>query len=282
MQMLVEFTRIYHPESIRRLGIANLLVDNEFGRYPLQAGRNYAAANNIFWYHEGLLNPVVDSRNIDYEVNRLKAAKPDWTIIQTEAPLAAAAMSAIRKAGVVGKFIGMPTTGGPDFLDVIGGNAAENYYVGVTLPYPTDESNGMTVLKKWWRAHKTKINTSRLPEYTPPTQPDMRYIQGWATAMVLLEGTRRALVANPTKGQGVNGDDIKSALETLNNYDAEQLLPPLTFSAENHKGAQMRFYKVEGGNWRVVEGNLSLAEMEKRGYAITPTPIPPTPTPRRR
>ncbi|MEI7554104.1 ABC transporter substrate-binding protein [Candidatus Chlorohelix sp.] len=282
MQMTVEFTRIYHPESIRRLGIANLLVDNEFGRYPLQAGRNYAAANNIFWYHEGLLNPVIDLRNIDYEVTRLKSAKPDWTIIQAEVPLAATAISAIRRVGVVGKFIGMPTAGGPDFLAAISSNAAENYYVGVTLPYPTDESNGMTVLKKWWREHQTNVSNSRLPEYTPSTQPDMRYIQGWATAMVLLEGTRRALVANPAKGQGINGDDIKAGLETLNNYDAEQLLPPLTFTAGNHKGSQMRFYKVEGGKWRVVERNISLAEMAKRGYAITPTPVPVTLTPRPR
>jgi branched-chain amino acid transport system substrate-binding protein len=278
IRMLVQFERINHPEPSRRLGVAELLVDNDFGRYSLQAGRNYAANNNIFWYHEGLLNPSIEVKNIAYEVNRLKGARPDWTLIQADPILAALTLRSIKKAAVDGRFVGMPTAGGPDFL-ALAGAAAEGYFVGVTLPYPTDESLGMAALLKWWTQHDRPKATQL--ETEPPKIPGDLYIQGWATAAVLLEGVRRATVSAISRGANpahLSGDNIKNALETLENYDAQGLLPPLDYTANNHKGTRMKFYKVEGGSWKPFIPYSTLAEMEKMANIPKPTPIPP-PTP---
>ncbi len=275
MRMLVQLVRILHPEPIRRLGVAHLLVDNDFGRYSLQAGRNYAADNNIFWYHEGFLNPNEEQKNIVFEVNRLKAARPDWTLIQADRSLTAKLLKEMKQVGVEGRFAGMPTTGGPDLL-ALAGPAAEGYYSGVTLPYATDESPGMQALQKWWvangRAHRLSTDPEAQEQF-----PNERYIQGWVTANVLLEGIKRAAI----KGPVTTGDEVKNGLETLENYTADGLLPVLTYNSRNHKGTNMRFYRVTGGRWQIFLSDVSLAELEKQPYQVTPTPPTPTPAPRR-
>jgi len=274
MRMSVQFVRILHPEPGRRLGVAHLLVDNDFGRYPLQAGRNYAADNNIFWYHEGFLNPTGEQNNIVFEINRLKAARPDWTLIQADNILTAKLLKEIKQAGVDGRFAGMPTTGGPDLL-ALAGPAAEGYYVGVTLPYATDESPGMVSLRKWWTTNRLSNRPGSDPQSQELQNPSERYIQGWVTANVLLEGIKQAAL----KGSVTSGDAVKSGLETLENYTADGLLPPLTYTATNHKGTQIHFYRVTGGRWQPFIGDISLADLEKQPYQVTP--MPPTPTPRR-
>jgi branched-chain amino acid transport system substrate-binding protein len=285
MRMLVQFLRVNHPEPIRRLGVAHLLTDSDFGRYPLQTGRVYAANNNIFWYHEGFLTPMPDPKNLKYEIGRLKAARPDWTVINCEPDLTGLAMREIKQVAVDGRFAGMPLSGGPDFLRTAG-QAAEGFYVGVTLPYATDESAGMSVLKQnWLKYRRSEFLTTY--EAVVPEQPSSRYIQGWITAKVLAEGIRRAAITATGRGQtpsAISGDDIKAALETLENYTADNMLPPLTYNINNHKGTQMRFYRVEGGKWQTVMGNSSLAELEKMDYVkkLTPTPALPTPSPTKR
>jgi branched-chain amino acid transport system substrate-binding protein len=255
--------------------VAHLLVDSDFGRYPLQAGRNYAADNNIFWYHEGFLNPNEDQKNIAFEVNRLKAARPDWTLIQADTSLTAKLLKEIKQVGVEGRFAGMPTTGGPALIS-LAGSAAEGYYAGVTLPYATDESPGMLNLQKWWTANSRAHRLSTDPEIQEQ-YPNEPYIQGWVTANVLLEGIKRAAI----KGSVTTGDEVKNGLETLENFTADGLLPALTYNARNHKGTNMRFYRVTGGRWQLFLSDVSLAELEMQPYQVTPTPPTPTPAPRR-
>ncbi len=70
--------------------------------------------------------------------------------------------------------------------------------------------------------------------------------QGWWTISVLVEGIRRTIAA----GQDVTGANIKAALENLRDFDTGGASLPITFSAEDHKGAAgVRLFQVQGTEW---------------------------------
>ena len=73
--------------------------------------------------------------------------------------------------------------------------------------------------------------------------------QGWWTMAVLVEGIRRVIQA----GQDVTGANIKAALEGLTDWDTGGVTVPITFTAEDHRGAKgVRLFRVEDGAWRVL------------------------------
>lgn len=77
------------------------------------------------------------------------------------------------------------------------------------------------------------------------------FVQGYVTAMVLTEALRNA-GANPT------GEKVRDALNQIRNFDTRGLTPPLSFSADRHKGSNgVKLYRINVerkvyepmGNW---------------------------------
>ena len=72
------------------------------------------------------------------------------------------------------------------------------------------------------------------------------YTQGWWTFAAFAEGMRRVLAA----GEEFTGANIKSALETLSDYDMGGVTAPVTFTPTDHRGSKgLRIFRVEGGMW---------------------------------
>jgi len=73
--------------------------------------------------------------------------------------------------------------------------------------------------------------------------------QGWWTMAVLAEGIE-TVIGN---GEEVTGENIKRALEGVTEMDMGGVTAPITFSAEDHRGAKaVRLYRVESGVWNPV------------------------------
>jgi branched-chain amino acid transport system substrate-binding protein len=71
--------------------------------------------------------------------------------------------------------------------------------------------------------------------------------QGWWTMAVLVEGIRRVV----EQGQAVTGENIKAALESITEMDTGGVTVPITFTADDHRGAKgVRLFRVEDGVWR--------------------------------
>ena len=56
--------------------------------------------------------------------------------------------------------------------------------------------------------------------------------QGWASMMVLKEGLERV-----RRLGGLDGRKLKTAMESLRDFETNGLTPPLTFTADDHRGA---------------------------------------------
>ncbi len=73
--------------------------------------------------------------------------------------------------------------------------------------------------------------------------------QGWWTMAVMAEGIKRVIEA----GQEVTGENIKAALEGVSEMDTGGVTVPISFSAEEHRGAKgVRLFRVEDGVWQPI------------------------------
>ena len=73
--------------------------------------------------------------------------------------------------------------------------------------------------------------------------------QGWWTMAVMAEGIKRVIEV----GQEVTGENIKAALEGVSEMDTGGVTVPITFSAEEHRGAKgVRLFRVEDGVWQPI------------------------------
>jgi branched-chain amino acid transport system substrate-binding protein len=288
MRSVVQWARINHPEPFlpnRRLGLAYVYSDDQPGRLPLQVGREYSAAQKLFWYHEGILEPELSQENIDFEVERLKKALPDFCLIQADAKIAAQFVKTARAKGLDTKFIGLNYTAKPEFLD-LAGTAAEGFMATNVIAYPESDAKGVQTIKEFVIGRGLNsvvldiIGINRPDsKITMPTVITQRFVQGWVTAQVLAEGVRLAIVAHNAKEAAkplaLDGDKVKAALETLRDFDTGGITAPISFTPNTHQGTnRLRFYRLEKGKWQPLTGELTIEEFESTPYKNQPTPTP--------
>jgi branched-chain amino acid transport system substrate-binding protein len=287
LRSVVQWARINHPEPFlpnRRLGLAYIFSDDQPGRLPLQAGREYSAEQKLFWYHEGILEPELNQENLDFEVERLKKALPDFCLIQADTKISAQFIKTARAKGLDTKFIGLNYTAKPEFIN-LAGSAAEGFMAANVIAYPESDVNGVQTIKEFVATRNSPIVLDIIgldkpnAKVTMPATITQRYIQGWVTAKILAEGVRLAIVAHkakdPDKPLKLSGDDVKIALESMKDFDTGGITAPISFSSENHKGTnRVRFFRVEKGQWQPLTGDLSLEEYETTPYKNQPTPTP--------
>ena len=73
--------------------------------------------------------------------------------------------------------------------------------------------------------------------------------QGWWTMAVMAKGIETVI----ENGEVVTGANIKRALEGVTEMDMGGVTAPITFTAEDHRGAKaVRLYRVESGVWNPV------------------------------
>ena len=115
-------------------------------------------------------------------------------------------------------------------------NVAKSNAEGVTGPMPHPPyGTDVPGMKKILDFNKGKDISS------PPR--DAVYVRGWASALVIAEGLKRADQA----GQ-LNGEGIKKALETLNNFDLGGLACNVTYTASDHRACTTTpIYQIKNG-----------------------------------
>ncbi|REK11018.1 MAG: branched-chain amino acid ABC transporter substrate-binding protein [Acidobacteria bacterium] len=83
--------------------------------------------------------------------------------------------------------------------------------------------------------------------------------QGWWTMGLLAEGMRRALAASTDNS--IDGDDIRRALETFDDFETGGVTAPVSFSPTDHRGMKgMRIFEVQEGRWTPRSGLLTATD----------------------
>lgn len=211
--------------------LAFLYNDTAFGKSPIEDAKKFAEENGV----EVVDEQVVDLQALDATSQLLNMEKknPDYAIIQQTWGATATILKDAKKLGIDTQFIGLNWATGEGLIP-IAGDAAEGFIGVVTHAFPYEDLPGMEEIKTYLEGKGEKLEDK-----------DQKFIQGWVSAKIMIEGMK--LADDPTTGEGIRG-----GLEKLNNLDLGGLAAPVSFSADNHAGTnQIRLAEVKNGKFEV-------------------------------
>jgi len=206
--------------------IAVVYAETEFGKKGLEAARKRAKAYGLTLASELVLN--IGSVDASSQVLALKKAGVDYVVTCNLAP---PLITFLKDAE---KYDYWPTVFGinwscDDMVVKACQNAAKNF-IGVNFVGGwEDKTPGMEKIQELAK----KYNRD------PKKMLTSLYTSGAAAAMVFAEGMKRA-------GTGLNPESLKSALETLKDYDTGGVVPPVTYTSSSHAPTKKcRLYKAD-------------------------------------
>lgn len=237
MKIMLRYVAEQTKNLHRRPRVAFIYNETEFGRSPVPAGREYAASHGIDVVAEEIV--VLDAREAREQLLRIKNAKADYAVIQETTWAASVILSDARKMGLSTVFIGLNWCVDEKVI-ALSGASAEGFIGAIPFEFTDESLPGMREIMEYNRRNGVSIEGYIL-----------RYVQGWVTAKVMIEGIRRA-------GRDLSGPAIRSALESITDFDTGGITAPITFSPSSHKGCdRLKIGKVSGGRWKIISGYLS-------------------------
>lgn len=210
--------------------------DTPFGKSPLQAGREYAAAHGIELGPDQIV--ALSAQDATAQLQAAAAAGADYGIIQQTANATATIVRDARRLGLKMQFIVL-NWGTNEKALALAGSAAEGMLGTSPFTFPYEEAPGLSEMRTARRS---------LGKDTAPL--NIHYVQGWVTVRVMLAAVERA-GANPS------GESVRRALEAMTDYDTGGITAPLSFSPTSHKGTlALKIYQVKNGRWEPITGYI--------------------------
>ena len=213
--------------------VAFIYPNHGFGKAPIEAGKQYAKELGIELVHEEII--PASFQDVTSNLLNMQKKAPDYAYVQTTVSWCAVLLKDAKKLGIKTKFF-LGNYGITEALPALAKDAAEGVYGMTThVPYGANVP-GMKKILEWNKKH-------------PAKSPDTVYVRGWAYGLVWAEGLRIA-----DKNKHLTGEGVKNALETLKNFDTGGLVPPITYSATDHRPTtKTTIYVIKGGKMTKVE-----------------------------
>jgi branched-chain amino acid transport system substrate-binding protein len=213
----------------RKPRVAALFGDNAYGRAPLNAGKEFAKENGIDWVYDGVLPGAF--QDATSQLLSMNKAGADYAYINVTTTGASIILKDAAKLGLKTKFGSNPYGFSEALVAVAKANAEGVTGVMPHVPYGTNVPG----MKKILDFNKGKDISS------PPR--DAVYVRGWAAALLVVEGLRRA-----DKAGQLNGEGIKKAFETMSNFDIGGITCNLTYSPADHRPCTTTaIYQIKNG-----------------------------------
>jgi branched-chain amino acid transport system substrate-binding protein len=216
-------------DKSRKPKVAALFGDNAYGRAPMYAGKEFAKENGIDWVYDGVFAGAF--QDATSQLLTMQKAGADYAYINITTTGFSIILKDAQKLGLKTKF-GSNPYGFSEALVAVARNNAE----GVTgvMPHPPYGTK-VPGMQKIVDFNKGKDISS------PPR--DAVYVRGWASALVIAEGLKRA-----DKAGQLNGEGIKKVLETLSNFDMGGLACNVTYTATDHRACTTTpIYQIKNG-----------------------------------
>lgn len=206
--------------------------DSPFGQSPIPDMQAYADANGI----EFMTIAMPKATDFVAELAQIQQFGANYVIMHTVSSPAAVMVKDAQSQGMTDnvQFICLNWCADEIFIS-LAGNAAEG--VMGTLPFtpPSSPVPGHEAADAWLKEHGSSLS-----------EKGLHFTQGWWTMAVMAEGIKHTLDA----GQELTGENIKAALEGIQNFDTQGVTAPISFSPISHKGNKaLRLFKVENGQW---------------------------------
>ncbi len=211
-------------DATRRPRLAIVHMDNAFGKSVLPAIQSYADELNIEIVGREVVNPgALDAVGA---VTRLKDLRPDFVWLQQIASTVAVIVRDARKAGLSAAIYGGVWVYDPNLVE-LAGPGIEGM---VTVQLAALSARGLPVAR-----------TIEAVADNPAMIDDPNFLRGWASMVALAEAMKLADRAGNLTGEG-----IKAALDSGAPIEVDGIMPPLVFSATDHRSSSVAFlYRIE-------------------------------------
>lgn len=215
--------------------------NSPFGQSPVEDAKAFAEANGI-----GFTSLPMPAGVTDYvaELAQIQQFGANYVVIHTVSSPAAVLVKDAKNQGLLEtmQFITLNWCADEIFIK-LAGDASEGVVGTIPFTPPSYPVPGHDDPAKWLADHGSSLE-----------EKGLHFVQGWWTMAVMSEGIKRVL----DEGKEVTGENIKNALETIQNFDTGGVTSPISFSSASHKGNNsLRLYKVEGGKWMQLSDFIS-------------------------
>jgi len=206
--------------------LAIIYMDNAFGKGILAPVESLAKELNIQIVAREIVNP--GALDAVPQMSRVKAAAPDFVLLQQIVSTASAVLRDSAKVGLQTQFYGTVWTWDAN-LPKLAGKSAD----GLITVQLSALSSVKLKAEEAMRKHADE----------PALADDPSFIRGWASMIVLIDAMRAA-----DKGGKLSGESIKAALDSGVSFETGGATPPVRFAAADHRSTDTVFlYRVEAG-----------------------------------
>ena len=236
-QMRIALRYVAKVNPNRQVKVVVYHHNSPFGQSPLQDGSDYIKGKRLRIEYGTVAMPTGAT---DLTAQLTQARDADYIIVQNTSRPASILVRDARNLGLKAKIILLNWAADELFVG-LAGKAAPGV-IGIQ-PF------GSTGLK--------------VPGLKPPAgylarngggtlgSKGIHYVQGWYTAAVMVEAIRRVAAS----GKEVNGENIKTALETMPAFDTGGVTAKIKFTPQSHAGQRSsRIFQVIRGRFRQISG----------------------------
>jgi len=211
--------------------IALIHHDSPFGTSPVEDAKAYAEANGVEFMSLAMPGGVTD---YVAELAQMQTFGANYVVVHTVSSPASVLLKDAASQGFEAQFICLNWCA-DEILINLAGDAAEGVLGTIPFTPPTSPVAGHEDADAFLKSKGSSLE-----------EKGLHYTQGWWTMATMLEGVRLVVAA----GDEVNGENIRAALETMNNFDTGGVTSPISFSSSSHRGnSSLRLFTVEGGKW---------------------------------
>lgn len=202
-----------------------------FGLSPYNAGgKDYADSLGVELTKVEMSRGATD---FTAELTRIMDSGASWVVFQNTSGPVSTALRNAQDLGLDLKFACLNWCSNAVLTD-LAGDAANGVLGSILFSPPGEGVTGFDDADAFLRTQGSSI-----------AEEGLLYGQGWMTMHLMAEGIRRAAAAGE-----VTGAAIKTALESLRDFDMGGVTAPVTFTEGNHRSTDsMRIFQVEDAAW---------------------------------
>jgi len=214
--------------------VALIHHDSPFGTSPVEDAKAFAAANGVEFTSLAMPGGVTD---YVAELAQMQTFGANYVIVHTVSSPAAVLLKDAKSQDFGAQFI-MLNWCADEILINLAGDAAEGVVGAIPFSPPASPVAGHKDAEEFLKGKGKALEDATL-----------HYTQGWWTMATMTEGIRRVL----QEGKEVNGENLRAALEGIQNFSTGDVTSAISFSPTSHKGnSSLKLYQVEGGKWTQV------------------------------
>ncbi len=233
VDVLLQHVKQTHKGGKPRLAVIHSA--SEYGRDPLESLKKRSAELGI----DLVLVSELKFRDVDVtaETIKLRQAKPDFTLIHGfgGAPIFTEVIKLARDYRIETQFMGTFWESSRTLMKRAG-DAADGF-VGVANYAWNTAGQGGAMMKAI-----DEIKRKRDPKYDG--YPDIYYMQGWMSAMLMAKAADAALAA----GKPLTGESLRDALKATRDWDTGGIIgAPVTFASNSIPMAQVVRFDASKG-----------------------------------